>query len=108
MSTIPIYYDIPIMVFLVLTFYTIFELKKAKTQLGKSPVADSFSWFISATIFLFLWGAIHLYDDLVVPPGNLKVFLHYMLSHNFLLIALVFIAIAAKKTQKFIYSWSDG
>jgi len=100
-------YEIPLFIFLVLSAYTIFQLKKAKAHLGKSPMADSYKWIMVAAIFFTLWGVDHIYHDLVTLPEHLRLFFHYIISHGFLLTAMVFIAIAARKTLEFAYSWKE-
>ena len=105
-TQLQIIYEIPLVIFLFLAVYTIYQLKKAKTHLGKSPIADSFKWIILASVFFTLWGVMHIYSD-VSPAVDKSTgdFLHFIISHGFLLIAMGLIAIAARKILQFAYNW---
>ncbi|MEK6757765.1 MAG: hypothetical protein AABX88_01425 [Nanoarchaeota archaeon] len=102
-----IIYEIPLFVFIVLGIYAIYQLKIAKAHLGKGPIADSYGWLIWATGFFLLWAVDHIMHDLVNFEPSLGHFLHYYVSHMFVVIGMVFIVIAAKKTLQFAYTWHE-
>lgn len=100
-------YEIPLYVVFVLGVYTIYLLIRAKRHFGRSPLADSYKWIIIAAVFISLWAVFHTYDDLFVKDLDLKRFLHYGLSHVFLLISVICIAISARIIRKFTFSMGE-
>ena len=99
--------EVPLFIFVLLGIYTAYQLKKAKEHIGKSPIADSYKWFIFSAIFFTLWAIIHIYFDFAGFPEGLENFVHYIVSHGVALIGMAFIAIAAWKTSQFAYTWHE-
>jgi hypothetical protein len=101
--SIPIYYEVPLFIFVLLAIYTIYKLVIARRLLTGGSLNEPYLWFIIAAIFFLLWGVDHIYHDMVPLSENLRLFFHYVISHGMLLISMICIAIAAGKTTK-IYS----
>ncbi len=101
---IPLVYELPLIVFIILAIYTIYRLYLAKKPLGKGSLAQPYNWFIAATVFLMLWAVDHMYHDLVPLSEELQTFFHYILSHGLLLIAMVCLTVSADKTKKALNS----
>lgn len=109
--SIPIYYEIPLFVFILLGLYTIYSLIVARKCLEGGNLSKPYLWFIIATVFFLLWSFDHIYND-IVPAEESAVFYHYFISHGLLLISMICIAIAAGKTKRiyesFIKKNSEG
>lgn len=104
MQPLALFYVIPLFIFVFLAVYTIYELTKAKRQfLSQGPLFDSFGLLVMASIFLGMWGIEHIFHDLFPMQPDLGDFFHYVVSHGFLLAAMISITVAAKRTQKFVY-----
>lgn len=96
---IPLIYELPLFIFVLLAIYTIYQLWLAKKPFTGGSLVGPYNWFIAATVFLGLWSIDHMFNDLVPRPAELTMFFHYVVSHGMLLIAMVCIAVAAAKTK---------
>ena len=96
---IPIFYEIPLFVFIVVAIYAIYQLTIVREQLAPGDLRDAHMWLIAGVISFTLWGLDHLYHDLVPLSAELQLFFHYVISHAFLMIAMICIGISAKKTK---------
>ncbi len=99
MVHVPFYLDIPLFIFVILAFLTIYKLIKVKSYLSEGKLKESYVWLVVVAISFSLWGVDHLYHDLV-PLGDLEVFFHYVVSHGFLMISIVALYISASKLGK--------
>ncbi len=101
MAHLPTIHDLPIFIFIVLALYTIYKLNKVKTYIAEGDLRQSFYWLVIASISFTLWGVIHLISDfLVFDNKNIEIFLHYWVSHIFLLFSMICIAISANKIER--------
>ncbi|GBE19666.1 MAG TPA: hypothetical protein ENG87_01070 [Candidatus Pacearchaeota archaeon] len=98
MTHVPISYDIPIFVFIALALYTTYKLNKVRNYLLEGALKKSYFWLVVASIFFTLWAVSHLVSDFL-GYGDLELILHYGISHGFLLISMLCIAISAQKIQ---------
>lgn len=96
---IPLIYEVPLFLFIILAIYTIYQLWLAKKPFAGGSLVKPYNWFIAAAVFLGLWAVDHIYNDLIPRPAELTIFFHYVISHGMLLISMVCIAVAAAKTK---------
>lgn len=86
-------------IFVGLSIYTIWQLIVARKLLVGGQIRRPYLWFILSSIFFTLWGVDHIFHDLIPLPVELRDFFHYVISHGFLLISMIFITVAARLTS---------
>lgn len=99
MTHISIYYETPIFVFVVLALYTIYKLNKVRTYMAEGALRQSFFWIVIASISFIVWGIVHIISDFFSSDAT-KLILHYGVSHIFLLISMICLAISASKIEE--------
>lgn len=99
MAHVSIYYEIPIFVFIALALYTIYKLNKVRTYIAEGALRQSFLWIVISSISFILWGIIHIISDFFTSD-TMELILHYWVSHLFLLISMICLAISASKIEK--------
>lgn len=60
-----------------------------------------FFWLIMSGIAMILFVLEHLHQDLIPYSENTTLFLHFVVSHGFLLVAVIFLAIAGNHIGNF-------
>lgn len=105
---VPFIYEIPILVILILLFYFVIQNFLTMRAISTSPLKKVHSWLIAAGIFFMVWGADHLYNDIVPLTENEELFFHYVVSHGGLLIAVICLAMAAKYIGDFGEEYGFG
>ncbi len=98
--TIPLYYEIPLLISIVLAVYAIYHLITIITSWHHDHYKESYLWLIYAVTFFIAWSIDHLFHDLYPLPEDLILFFHYVISHGFLLLSITCIAVSAQKTKK--------
>jgi hypothetical protein len=96
---IPLIYEIPLFLFIGLAIYTIYAFFAARKIWAGGTLVKTYSWLILATIFFTLWGIDHVYHDMFPLSEKLLLFFHYGISHGFLLISMICLAISAYQTK---------
>ena len=99
MTNIPLFYEIPIFAFVALALFTIYKLNKVKTYIAEGVLKQSFLWIVVTSIFFTLWGIVHIIGDFFSPNKVVESFIHFGVSHTFLLISMICLAISAHKIE---------
>jgi hypothetical protein len=100
MTQIPLYYEAPLFIFVVLAAYSIYQLITIIKSFDHNPHKETYLWLIYATTFFAAWSLDHIFHDLYPLPSDVVLFFHYVISHGFLLLSMICIAVAATKTKK--------
>ena len=99
MPAIPLIYEAPLFVFVILGLFTIYRVNTVRMYIPEGNLRKSYLWIVLATIFLTLWAVDHMYHDLIPLDPELVLFFHYGISHGFLLIGMICVSISALKIQ---------
>ena len=100
MIAIPLYYEIPLFLFIFVAIFVIKQIMKVDKNFAEGDLKESYNWLMLSSVFFTLWAVMHLYADLFKMPSGQELFFHYVISHGFLLISMMCLGMSALKTQR--------
>jgi len=99
-TQIPVIYSAPIIILVFIALHTIYRIIMARSALPRGRLNDTYFWLLIAVILFALWGIVHMYYDLYPFVESTGVFLHYAVSHLFLLGAMACIAVTISSIRE--------
>lgn len=94
-------YELPMFLIIFLMLYFIYQNYRAQKIITNPILKKGYTWFIFAAILMIMWAVNHMVGDLLSISEDLKLFMHYVVSHGFLVLMAICIAIAAKYVKEF-------
>jgi hypothetical protein len=99
--TIPLYYEAPLVLIVLLLVYFIFQNYSAYRSISSDLMKKIYLWLVLAAVFFILWGVDHAYNDLVPKSAAEAEFAHFFISHGFLLAVVICLAKAGAYIGEF-------